>query len=57
MAAHWEAGNNYQEAADDEVGPGANGNPGDGLSVFAEYRGFVVAATWIRTSPAKTTSS
>ncbi|MAF12475.1 hypothetical protein CMK11_18670 [Candidatus Poribacteria bacterium] len=51
IADKWEDGANYDPAADDEVGPGGNGNTGDWLSVFAEYRGFVVSATWTRTSP------
>ena len=45
---------------DTETGPGSNGNPGDGLSAFEEYRGFLLGKGGVekrgvhrRTSPQK----
>ena len=45
---------NYDASADDETGPtGNNYYPGDGLSVFEEYRGFRVGSGHRDTDPAK----
>lgn len=43
-----------QGAAADDVdsAPTGNGDPGDGLSAFEEFRGFMVLGTHIRTHPA-----
>lgn len=61
IADGWEsdATENYNPAVDDEMGPAngvgveSNGNPGDGLVVFEEYRGFKVNGTHTRTRPSK----
>jgi hypothetical protein len=42
---------NYDAAADDETGPGGNTYPGDGFSVFEEYRGFMVKGNHVDTDP------
>ena len=39
----------YDNTADVETGPSGNGYPGDGLSVFEEYRGFRVKTAHKRT--------
>ena len=55
IADGWEsdATANYNPAVDNETGPTMNGNAGDGLVVFEEYRGFKVNGTHTRTSPTK----
>ena len=44
---------NYDASADDETGPAGNNYPGDGFSVFEEYRGFRVGSGHRDTDPAK----
>ena len=55
IADGWEndATNNYNPAVDNETGPATNGNAGDGLVVFEEYRGFKVNGSHTRTRPSK----
>ncbi len=36
---------------DTEIGPAGNAVPGDGISAFDEYRGFIVSGVHIRTDP------
>ena len=45
---------NYDASADDETGPTGNNYPGDGLSVFEEYRGFRVSSEYVSTDPVDT---
>ena len=44
---------NYDASADDETGSTGNNYPGDGFSVFEEYRGFRVGSGHRDTDPAK----
>lgn len=39
--------------SDDESGPLGNSNPGDGLSIYEEYRGFIVQGAHIQGDPTK----
>ena len=64
IADGWERGHNMYKsneneaddwaASDDETGPTGNNYPGDGLSVFEEYRGFRVSSGYVSTDPVDT---
>jgi hypothetical protein len=41
----------FEAQADDDVNPKGDNSPGDGLSLYEEYRGFVVQGRHLRTSP------
>ena len=54
IADAWEKSfylSNTSETADDDSDPQGDGTPGDGLSLYEEYRGFMVKGQHIRTRP------